>query len=82
MIASTTAAGVYDDADHNTTQSSLVDIFEPAGISWKAYQEGLLPSGWWYLQPYPPEQDLGPRPVRLLLQVTAKSYDTYTDNPI
>ncbi|CEO60381.1 hypothetical protein PMG11_05010 [Penicillium brasilianum] len=43
MIASTTAAGVFDDGDHNTTQNSLVDIFEPAGISWKAYQEGYYP---------------------------------------
>jgi hypothetical protein len=43
MIASTTAAGVFDDSDHNTPQNSLVDIFEPAGISWKAYQEGYYP---------------------------------------
>lgn len=43
MIASTIAAGVFDDADHNTTQNSLVDILEPAGISWKAYMEGYHP---------------------------------------
>lgn len=32
MIASSIAAGVYDDADHNSTQKSLIDILEPAGI--------------------------------------------------
>lgn len=31
MIHSTIAGGVYDDADHNTTQYSLVDLLEPAG---------------------------------------------------
>lgn len=31
MIASTIAAGVYDDADHNSTQNNLIDILEPAG---------------------------------------------------
>ncbi|KAI2794688.1 hypothetical protein POX_a01289 [Penicillium oxalicum] len=43
MISSTTAAGVYDDADHNTTQGNLIDILEPAGISWRAYMEGYYP---------------------------------------
>lgn len=59
MIASSIAAGVYDDADHNTTQNSLVDLLEPAGmnfprmswlttdmdagISWRAYMEGYEP---------------------------------------
>jgi acid phosphatase len=32
MIASSIAAGVYDDADHNSTQNTLVDILEPAGL--------------------------------------------------
>ena len=31
MIHSTIAAGVYDDADHNTTERSLIDLLEPAG---------------------------------------------------
>ena len=31
MISSTIAGGVFDDADHNSSQSSLVDLFEPAG---------------------------------------------------
>lgn len=43
MITNTDAAGVFDDADHNTTQYSIVDLFEPAGISWKAYMEGYTP---------------------------------------
>ena len=59
MVTSTIAAGVFDDADHNTTQKSLVDLFEPAGkaprlvsrqtqltllgITWKAYMEGYYP---------------------------------------
>ncbi|RHZ43796.1 uncharacterized protein CDV56_100476 [Aspergillus thermomutatus] len=43
MITSTIAGGVFDDADHNTTQMSLVDLFEPAGLTWKAYMEGYQP---------------------------------------
>ncbi|KAJ5609815.1 hypothetical protein N7528_009081 [Penicillium herquei] len=43
MISNTIAGGVYTDADHNTTQSSLIDLFEPKGITWKAYQEGYYP---------------------------------------
>jgi hypothetical protein len=31
MISNTIAAGVYDDADHNSTQMNLIDLFEPAG---------------------------------------------------
>lgn len=31
MVASTIAAGVFDDGDHNSTQKNLVDILEPAG---------------------------------------------------
>lgn len=43
MISNTIAGGVFDDADHNTTQMSLIDLFEPAGITWKAYMEGYTP---------------------------------------
>jgi len=43
MISNTDAAGVFDDADHNTTQMSIIDLLEPAGISWKAYMEGYKP---------------------------------------
>ncbi|KAJ5389032.1 uncharacterized protein N7496_000100 [Penicillium cataractarum] len=43
MVTHTDAAGVYDDSDHNTTESSLIDLFEPAGITWKAYMEGYKP---------------------------------------
>lgn len=32
MISNTDAAGVYDDADHNSTEMSLIDLFEPAGM--------------------------------------------------
>lgn len=31
MISSTIAGGVFDDADHTSSQNSLVDLFEPAG---------------------------------------------------
>ncbi|KAI7968105.1 hypothetical protein EIK77_007860 [Talaromyces pinophilus] len=30
MISNTDAAGVYTDADHNTTEMSIIDLFEPA----------------------------------------------------
>ncbi|KAJ6092480.1 hypothetical protein N7486_007769 [Penicillium sp. IBT 16267x] len=43
MISNTIAAGVYDDANHNSTEMSLIDLFEPAGITWKAYMEGYTP---------------------------------------
>jgi hypothetical protein len=43
MVSNTDSGGVFDDADHNTTQSSIIDLFEPAGISWKAYMEGYKP---------------------------------------
>ncbi|CAL5869252.1 uncharacterized protein PFLUO_LOCUS3480 [Penicillium psychrofluorescens] len=43
MISNTIAGGVFDDADHNTTQMSLIDLFEPAGITWRAYMEGYTP---------------------------------------
>lgn len=32
MISNTLAAGVYTDADHNTTEMSIIDLFEPAGM--------------------------------------------------
>lgn len=32
MISNTDAAGVYTDADHNTTEMSIIDLFEPAGM--------------------------------------------------
>lgn len=35
MISSTIAGGVFDDADHTSSQNSLIDLFEPAG---KAYR--------------------------------------------
>lgn len=34
MISNTLAAGVYTDADHNTTEMSIIDLFEPAGMLW------------------------------------------------
>ncbi|KAJ9643675.1 uncharacterized protein PV06_09142 [Exophiala oligosperma] len=43
MISNTIAGGVYTDADHNTTQMSVIDLFEPAGITWRAYMEGYKP---------------------------------------
>lgn len=43
MISNTNSAGVFDDADHDTDQASIVDLFEPAGISWTAYMEGYKP---------------------------------------
>lgn len=33
MITNTNSAGVFDDGDHNTTQMSIVDLFEPAGTA-------------------------------------------------
>lgn len=32
MISNTVAGGVYDDADHNSTEMSIIDLFEPAGM--------------------------------------------------
>ncbi|KKK20303.1 hypothetical protein P175DRAFT_0502574 [Aspergillus ochraceoroseus IBT 24754] len=43
MVSNTIAGGVFTDADANTTQASVIDLFEPAGITWKAYMEGYSP---------------------------------------
>ncbi|EED16465.1 conserved hypothetical protein [Talaromyces stipitatus ATCC 10500] len=57
MVANTIAAGVYDDSDHNSTEQSIVDLFEPAGITWKAYMEGYKPLAGGACNPYSKDQD-------------------------
>ncbi|KAJ5489601.1 hypothetical protein N7539_004491 [Penicillium diatomitis] len=52
MITNTIAAGVYDDSDHNSTAYNLVDLLEPAGITWKAYMEGYKPKANGDCNPY------------------------------
>lgn len=39
MITNTNNAGIYDDSDRNTTEMSIVDLFEPAG---RVSQSALL----------------------------------------
>lgn len=43
MISSTIAGGVFDDADHTTSQNSLIDLFEPAGKADRSKQTNHNP---------------------------------------